>query len=286
MKPGFVSALAALVVAFPVPAHALDCAKASTSIEKLFCATPELKKADAAMGAAYFKLLRETKDPDFHDALIRSQRRWLKVRSEGPPRFGAAADDDSASDGEVLLKMTRDRLNFLKGTEPIRTMQEQKKVASDDSGGPFAGYETSCSLLPPPYANWIYACWSAAHRQHRDRICSHETEWATGHMTEYRLVSIMKDGEPKPVANCSIGYASTDEQCPEPNDDAETKAFAHWNTNPLSSRYLPTPHAGRLSKYDPDAGPKIAGDPWMRDCLFAPAFPPPEVSRPSSTAKD
>ncbi len=286
MKLGFLSALSILVVATCAPAHALDCAKASTPVDKLFCATPELKKADAAMAAAYFKLLRETKDPDFHEALIRSQRRWLKQRSDGPPRFGAAADDDDLDDGKILLKMTRDRLNFLKGPELIRTMEVQKKVASNDSGGPFAGYETSCWFLPPPYGNWSYACFGSAHRQHRDRICSAEMTWATGHMTEYRLVSIVKDGEPKPVANCSIGYAGTDEQCPEPDDDAETKAIAHWNTNPLSSRDLPVPHAGRLSKYDPDAGPKAAGDPWMDDCLFAPAYPPPELSRPSSAPKN
>jgi uncharacterized protein YecT (DUF1311 family) len=286
MKLGFLSALGIVVVASPVSVHALDCTKASTPVDKLFCATPKLKNADAAMSAAYFKLLRETKNPDFHEALIRSQRRWLKQRSEGSPKFGAAEDDDNLDDGEILLKMTRDRLNFLKGNEPIRTMEEQQKVVSNDSGGPFAGYETSCSFLPPPYGNWTYACWSVAHRQHRDRVCSDENEWATGHMTEYRLVSTVKDGEPKPVANCSIGYAETDEQCPEPDDDAETKARAHWNTNPLSSRYLPTPHAGRLSKYDPDAGPKAAGDPWMHDCLFAPTYPPQELSRPSSAPKN
>jgi uncharacterized protein YecT (DUF1311 family) len=281
MRLGFLSALGTLVFAFPVSAHALDCAKASTSVEKLFCATPELKKADAAMSAAYFKLLHETKNPEFHEALIRSQRRWLKERSKGPPRFGAAQYDD-ANDSEVLLKMTRDRLDVLKRAEPIRVMEEQKKVVANDSGGPFAGYETSCWFLPPRYGDWSYACFGSAHRQHRDRICSAEMIWATGHMTESRLVSIVKDGEPKPVANCSTGYASTNEQCPEPDDDAETKAVAHWNTNPLSAKDLPTPHAGRLWKYDPDAGPKAAGDPWMHDCLFAPTYPPPELSRPSS----
>jgi uncharacterized protein YecT (DUF1311 family) len=48
-------------------------------VEKLFCATLELKKADEAMSAAYCKLLRRTSDPELHEALIRSQRRWLGV---------------------------------------------------------------------------------------------------------------------------------------------------------------------------------------------------------------
>ena len=52
----------------------LDCAKASTPVEKLFCVTPELNKADEAMSAAYFKLVRSATNPEFHDALIRSQR--------------------------------------------------------------------------------------------------------------------------------------------------------------------------------------------------------------------
>ena len=51
----------------------IDLAKASGPIEKMLCSTAELKKADDDMSAAYFKLLRETKDPDFHAALIRSQ---------------------------------------------------------------------------------------------------------------------------------------------------------------------------------------------------------------------
>lgn len=284
MKLSFLPALVILVVALPASAQALDCAKASTPVEKLLCVTPKLKKADAAMGAAYFKLLRATKNPEFHDALIRSQRRWLEARSHGPDRSGAG-EADTTDDREVLLKMTRDRLDFLQGAEPLRVMEEQQRIASNDSGGPFAGYETSCWFLPPPYGGWTFDCFGTAHRQHRDRICSVEMTWATGHTTENRLVSIMKDGDSKPVANCSIGYASTNEQCPEPDDDAETKAVAHWNTNPLSAGDLPIPHAGRLWKYDPDAPPKLADQPWIHDCLFASTYPPPELSRPNSTPK-
>ena len=75
MKPSVLLALGALALANASPVHALDCRNASLPVEKLFCATPELKQADEAMSAAYFKLLRETADPDFHAALIRSQRR-------------------------------------------------------------------------------------------------------------------------------------------------------------------------------------------------------------------
>jgi hypothetical protein len=41
--------------------------------------------------------------------------------------------------------------------------------------------------------------------------------------------------------------------------------------------------AGDLWKYDPDISPNAIDQRWMRDCLFAPTYPPPqEVSRPSS----
>jgi len=284
MKLSFVSVLGALVVAHLSPVHALDCGKASSPVDKLICATPELRMADGAMSTAYFKLLHDTTDPDFHEGLIRSQRRWLKVRSYGPDRFGQA-ENDKTDDREVLLDMTRHRLSFLRSAEPIRTMEQQREIISKDGGGAFAGYKTYCVLQPPPYGSWDYECWGEAHRQHRDRVCSSVKEWASGHMTEYRRVSTLKAGELKFVVTCSIGDASASERCPELDDDAETKATAHWNADPEPSAILPASHAGDLWKYDPDIEPDVINQPWMHDCLFAPIYPPPEVSRPNSTAK-
>jgi uncharacterized protein len=80
MKLNSTLILTALCVGYALPVHALDCAKASQPVEKLFCGTTKLKQADDAMSAAYFKLLRETTDPEFHDALIRSRRRWSVAR--------------------------------------------------------------------------------------------------------------------------------------------------------------------------------------------------------------
>jgi uncharacterized protein YecT (DUF1311 family) len=114
------------------PAAALDCAKAVQPVEKMLCSTDELKKADDEMIAAYVKLLRETKDPDFHAALLQSQRRWLEQRLLDPQRFS----EEKADDGEVLLKVTRDRLAFLTSGQPIRVMEAECKAASKDSGGP------------------------------------------------------------------------------------------------------------------------------------------------------
>jgi uncharacterized protein YecT (DUF1311 family) len=279
MKMKLASLLVApvLVVAAFCPAYALDCGNASLQVEKLICMTPELKKADEAMSAAYFKLLRQTTDPEFHEALIRSQRRWLQARSRGVPRFDGM-EDQEPDDRKVLLKITRDRLEVLGGTGLIRTMENQWKIASKDSGGPFAGYEASCEFLPPRYGNWNYVCWITAHREHKDRICSVAEDWASGHTTQHRLVSVVNNGEPKPVASCHTGYAGN--TCPDPENIVGIGADAHWNTNPQpSATDLRPPRAGSLWKYDPDI-PSETDEPWMRDCLFASTYPTPDASRP------
>jgi uncharacterized protein YecT (DUF1311 family) len=285
MKPSFLSALlgavCALVLVNLSPVHALDCAKASSPVDKLICATPDLKMADEEMGAAFFKLLRDTTDPAFHEALIQSQRRWLKVRESGPDRFGQA-EDDKTDDRVVLLGMTRDRLTFLRTGAAIRVMEQERTIMSKDNGGPFAGFRTFCVLQPPPYGGWNYACWGEAHRQHNGRICSAVSEWASGHMSEYRVVSVLKNGEPRLVATCSTDEASTSDPCPEPDNDAAAKAVGRWSTNPELPRFLTVPHTDGLWTYDPDIEPDQLSQEWMRDCLFAPAYPLPELSRPDS----
>jgi hypothetical protein len=67
------------------------------------------------------------------------------------------------------------------------------------------------------------------------------------------------------------------ERCPDPADDAETRAAAHWNLNPQLFDAHPTPTTQGLWKYDPD----IAMDPqpWMDACVSAATYPPPEQSR-------
>lgn len=261
------------------PAWALDCMNASGWVDKLICTTPKLKEADKAMSAAYFKLLRETTDPEFHEALIRSQRRWLYQRGLGPQRYGAA-EDDKTNDGDVLLKLTRDRMNALKKSILIEAMKAQRQAAAKDSGGPFAGYGASCSIFPPPYGNWTYSCLGAQHRQNGNRICSVSTEWASGHTTEYRLMSLIENGKVRAVASCSFGYADTVARCPGTGVNAQEEADAHWDmmataANVLAERGdIAPPQPEKLWKYDPDIELSEDDPQWMRDCLSAPVFPP------------
>ena len=209
MKPGIPASLCALVLVQAFPAYALDCTKALSQVERLFCAAPELKKADEAMSAAYFKLLHATTDPEFHAALIRSQRRWLQVREGGPDAFGRATLR-SADIRKILFEVTNDRIAFLQSGEAIDRMQLQRKWQAQDSGGAFAGYKAYCVLQP--YANWDYECWGETRRQQNERVCSSVMEWASGQVTDHRAVSALKDGKPFVVATCSTGQVARDEQ--------------------------------------------------------------------------
>jgi uncharacterized protein YecT (DUF1311 family) len=280
MKSWFAAVLCLIGLSYPSWVYALDCSKASSPVEKLICSTPELKRTDEAMSASYFKLLRETTDPDFHEALIRSQRRWLEMRLRGPDRFGQA-QSDATDDREILLKMTRERLAALQTAKPIHMLELQRKIASEDGGGKFAGYRTYCVLQPPPYGNWGYECWGDTLRQHNDRICSSVEEWSSGHMTEYRTVSILKNGEPRAVATCSTGYNTTDDLCPESGADVGGTLDAHWNTRPDTSEPLPTSQVADFRKFDADIDPSATDQEWMHECLFTSSYPPLEKSAPA-----
>lgn len=279
MKLAVLVVVSILLLAYSSHVSALDCMKAASPGEKLICATPKLKKVDEEMSAAYFKLLRETKDPDFHEALIRSQRRWLEVRSHGPERFGQA-EADATDDREILFGVTYLRMVFLRSGGLILNMEQQRKIRSQDNSGAFTGYKSHCVVQPPPYGSWDYACWGGTYRQHNDRICSAVVEWASGKTTEYRAVSVLKDGKPKLVATCSTGEATTSDQCPLPDADVWKKLDGHWNTAPTSHDNLLALDAGDLWKYDPDISVNATDQRWMQDCLFTPAYPPSEVSRP------
>lgn len=277
MKSSLLAALCFFTV-FPLsPVRAIDCTNASTPVATLICATPELERADEEMSTAYVKLLHETIDPDFHKALIRSQARWLEERERGPQRYGAA-EDDKTPDSDVLRQMTNARRAFLQNGVAIRRMDEQRKIISKDSGGAFAGYATSCALLPPPYGYWGYDCWGALHRQHNGRVCSSVTTWASGHTTDYRLVRLVRGENLELSATCSIGYASTTERCPSSDPGYSD---AHWNTTPGRRVDGFLDGTTELWQFDPDvpgAEDSINRE-WMDKCLFSATYPPPNESR-------
>jgi uncharacterized protein YecT (DUF1311 family) len=285
MKTQWLAALG-LLVAQVSPAAAIDCAKASQPTEKIICSTPELKKADDEVSAAYARLLRETTDPDFHAELIRSQQRWLAARLPGPSgilsEFQIQALDPK-EDRELLLAWTLNRLGFLQSGEPIRALEGQRRIAAQRSGGPFDGYSDSCGYWPLQFSKG-YRCVITVYRQHRDRICSVAQAWAAGGTTDYRLVSVVKNDKPEEIAGCAIGAAAGTENAPCPDRDQTDalKHAPHWKTD-MSwgyEMYQLSVKPKDLWKYDPDLTPAQYEQPWMTECLFAPVFPPAELRQP------
>ena len=152
-------------------------------------------------------------------------------------------------------------------------MEAQRKEAVGDSGGQLAGYEAFCNIFPPPYGGWNYSCLGSRHRQNGDRICSTFTEWASGHTTAIRRLSIFSDGKIQAIASCSFGYADTNAQCPGTGEGRQTSA-EHWDMTAITGSDNSLPEPGKLWKYDPDIDLSDDDGQWMRDCLTAPVFPP------------
>jgi uncharacterized protein YecT (DUF1311 family) len=94
------------------PAMALDCAKASTQVDKAICADPVAAAADGAMTKSYDALAARLAAPE-KTALLTSQRRWLKFRADL-----CSARDDAAALTSCLADETRQRRAFLAG-EPV-----------------------------------------------------------------------------------------------------------------------------------------------------------------------
>jgi uncharacterized protein YecT (DUF1311 family) len=79
---GLLLCLLALLPAVPwARAAGIDCAKATTNVEKLLCAAPALQTADAAVAEAFATARDAASDPA---AVRASQRDWLKVRNACP----------------------------------------------------------------------------------------------------------------------------------------------------------------------------------------------------------
>ena len=108
MRPSLFLSLAALV-AMTVPAQAIDCAKATTSVEKLICSDKQLKGLDDDLQVAWNDLTARLDQAELK-ALKASQRAWLKQR-EAQCSYG-----DDAAQIACLTKMTGERYALLAGT--------------------------------------------------------------------------------------------------------------------------------------------------------------------------
>ena len=92
------------VLAAAAPVAAMDCKAAKTDIEKAICASPDAVAADTAMVAAY-NALRERLSPPQREALLVSQRLWIKRR-------GFGCESDKPGYAQCLAKETDQRRAF------------------------------------------------------------------------------------------------------------------------------------------------------------------------------
>lgn len=257
------------------PAAAMQCALASTPLEKTLCSDRQLAAADRAMAEAYFKLLHAIDDPSIRTSLIASQRRWLAARERDLGELDQADGFDRRTQRSVLLAVTRQRTRDLqarKGNQPefVVIAQRQRTAASAYSGGPFAGYLASCEFIPDRYDHrkMSYSCFGSHAYQHGHRVCSQDEDFASYTLVTTRAVGRVEKGRLMPVATCAFG--GNDQSCP----DADADQRDAWNTHPTTSQFQTGYGDGPRLEVDPDLDTGDEDSAWLSRCLTAPSYPP------------
>lgn len=257
--------------ALSAPAMAINCAKAGTAVEKLICSDKKTVAADAKLNRAYQAILKLAPDDSIRVMLVASQKRWLEARDRALDRLLTDPDGvpDDKSMSEIARELIENRIGQFqesgRGTVAptmIRQAQQQQTFQSRFTGGAFAGYWTTCDVLPGDDVD--YACFAIRHYQNNDRVCSVDESWASGSVYTKRYVANVVDGKPHVIASCS--FSSADEACATVGD---TKA--NWNRKPEAPQYV----------YADKPLPKLDGEidasddtEWVQACLTDPAYPP------------
>ncbi|QDG93786.1 DUF1311 domain-containing protein (plasmid) [Rhizobium sp. NIBRBAC000502774] len=270
-----VSALRFSVVAafcvLSVPAMAIDCSKAETPGEKLICSSKSLQKADSKLNKTYAATLKAAPDEEIRTMLVVSQKRWIAARDnalEGIEERDGASEGESAA--QIAEKMIAERTAQLekKGSMGlIEVARKQRAFLKQFSGGDYAGYRTSCDMLPPEKT---YSCFATRHYQDGDRVCSVDEYWATNIGYTKRFIADIVHGEPKLVASCS--FNGDDNTCPTTSGEKQS-----WNVRPEAQ---PTLYSSKPEmKLD---GEIIDSDDyeWLKTCLTQRSFP---LSDPTSS---
>ncbi|MFO1132418.1 MAG: lysozyme inhibitor LprI family protein [Hyphomicrobiales bacterium] len=95
-----------VLLTLTTPAHAFDCAKASTAVETAICADPQLKRLDGQLSDAYAAVKAASTPPE-QKMLARSQKRWIAEREY--------CSGDESGVTACIAQKTRDRLSLLLG---------------------------------------------------------------------------------------------------------------------------------------------------------------------------
>lgn len=253
------------------PALAINCAKAANAVDKLICSDKKTVAADAELNRAYQAILKQAPDAEIRAMLVASQKRWLEARDRALDRLLTDADavPDDKTAGEIARDLILNRSGQFKDTGKgsatpaiIRQAQQQRQFQSQFTGGAFAGYWTTCDVLPRDYVD--YACFAIRHYQNHDRLCSVDESWASGAVYTKRYVANVVNGKPEVLASCS--FSDSDASCASVGD---TKA--NWNRKPAMPQYV---YADKpLPKLDGEIDALDDTD-WVQACLTDPAYPP------------
>lgn len=282
---GYVSTAIFCLWMAATPAVAMQCARASTPLEKTICSDRQLAASDRAMADAYFKLLHAIDDPSIRISLIASQRRWLAAREIDLGELDRAEGMDKRARRAILLAVTRRRTSDLQarsGAQPqfVATALRQRALASAYSGGRFAGYRVECSFIPDQrdHQSMYYSCFGGHAYQQGERVCSQSEDFASYTVVTTRAVGHVEDGHLKPVATCDFGGG--DNSCPD--DDADQ--LQGWNTHPTTEQFQTGYGEGPRLEVDPDLDNGDEDPAWLSRCLTAPAYPPPASNDRASAA--
>jgi len=257
---------------------ALDCTKATSDLDRAICADRDLKAADAAMSAAYFKLLRSIDDDEIRASLVTSQRRWIKAREDdlGSLMHEHEGRDeyplDKSERRAILLEVMRERAKRLSASANgqssfVAIALRQRQLASAYSGGPLAGYRGSCSFIPSRNdgAHWSYACFGSRTYQQGDRVCSEDIDFASYTAVITRTQYIVRNDRWRSMGSCEAGVS-----CPD--DDSATDHSPRRDEKPQAFSSIPR-ESKNLPRIDPDVPYEDDDDRgWMRACLTDPSF--------------
>lgn len=273
MKPAlplFKTLFLAGLFTLSAPAMAINCAKAENAVDKLICSDKKAVAADADLNRAYQAILKAAPDDEIRAMLVASQKRWLAARDRALDRL--LTDPESVPDDKSAREIARDVIQnrsaqfkeIGKGssTPPIISRAlEQRQFQSQFTGGDFAGYWTTCDVLP---RDGDYACFATRHYQNNDRLCSVDESWASGTVYTKRYVANVVNGKPKVIASCSFNDAA--QACITLGDTP-----AKWNRQPEMPQYV---YADKpLPKLDGEIDASDDAD-WVKACLTEPGFPP------------
>lgn len=263
-------AVAAVTFLVTTPVQAVSCGKASGRIDRMICADDGLRRADSAMNAAYAATLKATGDAGIRAMLVAGQRRWLARRDAD---LGHLDQDGGAPDAAtwrgIVFKAIRDRTAALSRRAPgnpklpqmIETALEQRRFAARFTGGPYAGYDTSCTFLPSG-DGYSYGCFGRQRYQNKDRVCSIVQDWASGSVNESRFVGQVVGVTLQTTATCSVG-GGAGPSCPG------SDAGGRWGTSSAHEAQpaRPLPPIDAEADFDPGAR-------WLSNCLTTPDYPP------------